>query len=330
MCALADFHNNLLFARHYFPSFLLKKYSQSTHGILSKDQTATFKTIPNNLHETERYTFAVISPSGCSFDIAREENRYYSNRPFVLAIALPYFVRSLYVVSPAAKRREARTMLEVIETKSSTKPAIVNNTSGRKRSSSGGDGDNCSDNNSDILLSAPPTTGLSTPPTQPVYTAATPGGTPNTTKTELSTETTSILPPPPGSSVLTESSTSCTSTSINGDLNNNNPLFLGGFTYPSIVSMSQQQQQPHQQQQQQYPLQDDFPVSRPSRESVLQRLSEALLRRSLQKVRTNENALMSLFLGMFLRRTFSPTFHSLSSRRSISPKEGYNPPMPNS
>ncbi|KAG7356311.1 leucine rich repeat LRR-containing protein [Nitzschia inconspicua] len=177
-------------------------------------------------------------------------------------------------------------MLEAIETKSLNKTAaIVNNSSGRKRYNSGGDIDD--------ITSSPLTvnTGISTPPTHHVY-MATPGGTPNTAKTELTADTTSILPPPPDSGALTESSVSSTANSFISEQLHPNPLShhnppIQGFGYPSVVSMSQQQQKFQQSQS----LSDEFPVTRPSRESVLQRLSEALLRRSLQKIDLSQRGL---------------------------------------
>jgi hypothetical protein len=227
----------------------------------------------SHLYETTSDTISIpVFPIAAS--LPRRRTVLYIVHPSVLlSSVVPE--GGFAIVSFAARERtnQRMTMLEVIEAElSTTEPAIVKTISGRERSSSGEEDINNSDASSDIT--SPPTTGISTPPAHPVY-AATPGGTPNTARTELTVDTLSILPP--GSSVLTESTTSSTTTSISNELSNHPPIH--GLAYPSIVSMSQHRQQIVQPQ-----LSDDFPVTRPSRESVLKRLSEALLRRSLQKV----------------------------------------------
>ena len=153
---------------------------------------------------------------------------------------------------PSSKQK---TMLQVIETATtaSSKPTIDDTIGVRKLSRNG-----------TLSSPFPPTTVLSA---HGVTSAAL-----DSRKLGLDTATTPQHPL--GSSVLIESSTSSTCTATDCSERNNstdqsrhppsNCLF-----YPAIVTMSQQ---------------EEYPVIRPSRESVLQRLSEALLRRSLQKV----------------------------------------------
>jgi hypothetical protein len=78
------------------------------------------------------------------------------------------------------------------------------------------------------------------------------------------------LPPP---SVLTESSNSSTCSGTTSTEYKTNAVSPPIHFFYSTTNMSQQNQV------------EEYPVTRPSRESVLQRLSEALLRRSLQEVR---------------------------------------------